>query len=301
MPARILITGATGFVGQYLTQQLSQSGYQVRALVRANTKQFASSENVEVAMISDISICDWHTLLQGVDYVIHCAALAHVPNVKDKKALLWQINVETTAKLAKACETANTKRFIFLSSIKVLGEETHEKPFTIKDIPNPQDLYGESKWAAEQAIQACATLNWTIIRAPLMYGDEVKGNLKMLIKALQYGLCLPFKGIKNQRSLLSLNNLARLIEICLTHPAAIQQTFLAADREPISTPELIQQLALAHGLKAHLFYCPRWCLKAIGGCVGRTEMISKLIDSLIVDTKHTRQQLDWHPLEVESD
>ncbi|MFO1257783.1 MAG: NAD-dependent epimerase/dehydratase family protein [Gammaproteobacteria bacterium] len=295
MPANILITGATGFVGQYLIHYLSEQGYPIVALVRNPPETLPNLSNVNIKIIPDIVNCDWSTYLEDVDSVIHCAALAHVPNVENQKARLWDVNVHATEKLALASQKVGVKRFIFLSSVKVHGEYTESKPFSVQDKPFPSDLYGESKWAAEEAIRSIPDLNWVIIRPPLMYGPNMKGNLDLVLKALQRGIYLPLKSIRNQRSFLSLRNLSHFIELCLKHPGAVRETFLISDGVDLSTPELIRAVAAAEGLSPRLVPCPTVLLHLAGILFKKQDAVAKLLQSLQVDISHAANHLNWQP------
>lgn len=295
MQDRILITGATGFVGQYLTRYLSEQGYSIIALVRKGSESLSKLRNVNIKILPDIVNCDWSAYLEGVNDVIHCAALAHIPNIENQKARLWDVNVHATGKLALASQKVGVKRFIFLSSVKVHGEYTESKPFSIQDKPFPQDLYGESKWAAEEVIRAIPDLNWVIVRPPLMYGPHAKGNLNLVLKALQNGMFLPLKSIRNQRSLLSLGNLSHFLELCLKHPDAVRETFLVSDGVDISTPELIRAIATAEGLSPRLIPCPTLLLHLAGILFRKQDVILKLVQSLQVDMTPTMARLGWHP------
>lgn len=295
MSDKILITGASGFVGQYLTRYLSQHGYSVVALVRRNSEILSKLHNVHIKIVPDIVTCHWSDYLEGVNGVIHCAALAHVPHIENQKARLWDVNVHATEQLALASQKAGVKRFIFLSSVKVHGEYTESKPFSIQDKPFPNDLYGESKWAAEEAIRVIPDLNWVIVRPPLMYGPNAKGNLNLVLKALQRGLYLPLKSIRNQRSLLSLGNLSHFIELCLKHPNAVRETFLVSDGIDFSTPELIRAIAAAEGLSPRLIPCPTVLLHLAGILFRKQDAILKLVQSLQVDIAPTTARLGWQP------
>jgi len=295
MQQKVLVTGATGFVGQYVTQYLSKRGYAVIALARQPSSVLSELDNVQVVIVPDMTQCNWAEILDKVTYVIHCAALAHIPNIENQKERLWQVNVEATQQLALASQKAGVQRFIFLSSIKVLGESTHTEPFSIKDKPFPVDLYGESKWAAERAVQSISDLNWVIIRPPLMYGPDAKGNLNLIIKALRARMMLPLRSIKNKRSFLGLGNLSDFILHCLTHPHAVREILLVSDGMDISTPELIRAIAISQGLKAKLVPCPSLFLHWAGRLFGKEDAVAKLTQSLQVDISHSNNILDWYP------
>jgi nucleoside-diphosphate-sugar epimerase len=295
MQQKVLVTGATGFVGQYVTRYLRQQGYAVRALARQPSAALSQLENVQVVIVPDMTQCNWAEMLDNITFVIHCAALAHIPNIENQKERLWQVNVEATQQLAQASQKAGVQRFVFLSSIKVLGESTHIEPFSVNDNPFPVDLYGESKWAAERVIQAIPDLNWVIIRPPLLYAPNAKGNLDLVLKALQKGMILPLRSINNKRSFLGLGNLSHFILHCLTHPNAVREILLVSDGIDISTPELIRAIAISQGLRAKLAPCPIWLLSWVASLLGKQDAISKLTQSLQVDMSQSTKTLDWYP------
>jgi nucleoside-diphosphate-sugar epimerase len=200
--------------------------------------------------------------------------------------------------LAAAAAKAGVRRFVFMSSIKVNGEKTDCAPFTEQDTPHPEDSYGISKWEAEQTLHdliAGSTMQSVVLRAPLIYGAGAKGNLLQLMRAVDRGVPLPFSSIRNRRSLLHIKNLIDAIVLCMDHPAASNMTYLLADDEGVSTPDLIRGIASALGKTARLFPCHPELLKITCAAIGKLGVANRLSVSLQIDSRKIRRELNWHP------
>jgi nucleoside-diphosphate-sugar epimerase len=236
---------------------------------------------------------------QGV--VIHTAARAHImkDEVPDPLAEYRKVNVDGTLNLARQAAEAGVRRFVFISSIKVNGEQTPvNQPFTAEDASAPEDAYGVSKMEAEQGLQALAAetgMEVVIIRPPLVYGPGVKGNFASMIKLVEKGLPLPLGAIHNKRSLVALDNLVGLIITCIDHPAAANQAFLAGDGEDRSTTELLQGVARAMGKPSRLVPVPAGLLMFGATVLGKKAMAQRLLGSLQVDISKARNLLGWQP------
>lgn len=243
---------------------------------------------------------DWSALLAGKQAVIHTAARAHVleETEGDPLALFRAQNVAGTLALARQALAAGVRRFIFLSSVGVNGIQS-TRPFTEDHTPAPVEPYALSKLEAERGLMALAAgtdMEVVILRPPLVYGRNAPGNFGRLVNAIARGRLLPLGAIcHNQRSLVALDNLLDLIVSCLTHPAAANQIFLAADGEDISTAGLVQRLAAAMGVPAHLLPVPVWTLKAAAAALGKDSIVQKLAGNLQVDIGKARRVLGWHP------
>lgn len=296
---RVLLTGSTGFVGRGLSSALSEKpGVVLTSAVRQSTST-APANMVVTGELNEQT--DWSAGLVGQDVVIHAAARAHVmkDEVADPLAEYRRVNVQGTLNLAKQAATAGVKRFIFISSIKVNGEQTLDgRPFTADDQPAPEDAYGLSKMEAEQALQAVAGdsgMELVIIRPPLVYGPGVKGNFATLIKLVDKGILLPLGAVHNKRSLIALANLVDLIITCLDHPAAANQVFLASDGEDLSTTELLKGVAHAMGKPSRLVPVPSKMLILGAGLLGKKALAQRVLGCLQVDIARTSDLLGWQP------
>ena len=295
----LLITGASGFVGRPLCAELLARGYVVRAAVRnAGTLP----ENTGVSMVDEIDgETRWTEALSGIDVVIHLAARVHVmhDNSDDPLAEFRRTNTAGTEHLARSAAANGVRRLVYVSSIKVNGEETSDgRIYSEKDIPAPQDPYGISKWEAEQVLQRVAQetgLEIVIVRPPLVYGAGVKGNFAQMMRVVARGLPLPLASVRNKRDLVYVGNLVDALVVCATHPTAAGSTYLISDGEPVSTPELLGHLAQALGVTAHTFHFPPALLKLAGRLVGRSAQLERLLGSLQVDSGKIRRELNWTP------
>jgi nucleoside-diphosphate-sugar epimerase len=297
---RVLVTGATGFVGHALVRRLLEGGdTRVRALVRRPQVPVPGLESVVMPQLSEAG--DWRAALHGIDVVVHLAARVHVMREQDADPLaaFRQANVALTLALARAAAAQDVRRFIFISSIKVNGEHTPVgRPFTAQDLPDPQDPYARSKLEAEEGLAQLSAghpMQLTVIRPPLVYGPGVGANFRTLMRWLQRGIPLPLGAIHNRRSLLALTNLIDLIRTCLDHPAAANRTLLASDGEDLSTTELLRRLGAALGCPARLLPVPAAVVEGLATLVGQRAVAQRLCESLQVDGAATRALLDWQP------
>jgi len=297
----MLVTGANGFVGRALCANLALTGHRVCGAIRQNASDGLSND-LEYVAVGDINEqTDWSAVLAGVESVIHLAARVHVMRdvADDPLAEFRRINVLGTMSLARQAAAAGVRRFVFISSIKVNGENTcRDKPYTADDVPAPVDPYGVSKHEAEQALRQLAketVLEVVIIRPVMVYGPGVKGNFLSMMRWLHKGIPLPFGAIHNCRSLVALDNLVDLIMTCLHHQKAPGQTFLVSDGEDISTTALLQRMAAAQGNSARLIPVPEQMLWTIARMLGKTDYAQRLCGSLQVDISKTRELLGWTP------
>jgi len=296
----ILITGANGFVGSYLAKKLSNLP-EVKLTLAA---RFASpAQLVKSFKVNQIdSTTEWSEAVVGCQSVVHTAARAHImkDEVADPLTEYRRVNVDGTLNLARQAAEAGVRRFIFISSIKVNGEQTCiGKPFTAEDIPAPEDAYGISKYEAEQGLLQIAAdtgLEVVIIRPPLVYGPGVKGNFSSMMQVVKKGFPLPLGAINNMRSLVALDNLVDLIITCIDHPAAANQVFLAGDGEDLSTTQLLRGVAKAAGVSSRLIPVPALVLMFMASLFGKKEMAQRLLGSLQVDISKARDLLGWSPL-----
>ena len=287
----MVVTGASGFVGRYLCQVLTEKGQDV----------FRVSRTSGLSLGDLGGNTDWSPALERGTTVVHLAARAHVLDKSSAKdiAAFREVNVAATERLATEAGKLGVRRLIFLSSIRVHGTNTNGRPpFSVEDIPVPSEAYAISKWQGEQALWQIALetgLEVCIIRPTLVYGRGAGGNFARLVKLVRRGYPLPLGAVENSRSLISLDNLVDLIDVCITHPAAAGETLLASDGVSWSTPELIRGIAKAMGRPARLWDVPLDVLRIAGGILGKTAEIDRLIGSLEVDITHTRHVLGWRP------
>ena len=297
----VLVTGATGLVGRALVGRLQlDGGRAVVAAVRVQAPCLPTGVRaIEVLGLADT---DWSPVLQGIESVVHCAARTQVMKEQSADSLseYRRINVAGTLALARQAAQEGVRRFVFVSSIKVNGEQTLSgRPFRADDAPAPEDPYGVSKLEAEQGLFALARetgLEVTVIRPPLVYGPSVKGNFAAMLRWVARGIPLPLGAVRdNRRSLVGLDNLVDLIVTSLDHPAAGNQVFLAGDGEDLSTAALLERLGDATGRRARLVPVPVWALESAAALVGKRDVARRLCGSLQVDISKAREILGWEP------
>jgi UDP-4-keto-D-QuiNAc 4-reductase len=301
---KVLVTGADGFIGSNLCTYLREKGYFVRGALRNNLPDISRADDyIRVGQINELT--DWVDALKNIDFVVHLAGQAHVMDKQktDIACLYHRVNALGTKRLAEQAVLAGIRRFIFISSVKVNGEG-NQRPYTEKDTPKPQDVYGKSKWEAENLLLSVAAktgVQTVILRLPLVYGVGVKANFKSLIKLAGSGLPLPFKGINNRRSFIYLGNLVDAISICIAHSLAAGEIFLVSDGQDVSTPDLIKMIAgllrrrRAPRNDARLFYLYPGILRALCKIIGKAEELEKLTGSLLIDSSKIRNLLGWKP------
>ena len=298
----ILVTGATGFVGEAVVQRLLVENNSKSVVVAVRKDRQSWPDRVVPHVMGDLdTTTDWSTALVGISAVVHCAARVHVMADTAANPLdeFRRVNVQGTLNLARQAAAAGVQRFVFVSSIKVNGEATQPYCFfAAADTPAPLDAYGISKMEAEQELRELAAktgLEVVIIRPPLVYGPGVKANFAAMMRWLQRGIPLPLGAIHNQRSLVALDNLVDLIVTCISHPAAANQTFLVSDGDDVSTTELLRRMGQAMGHPARLLPVPIGLLTLAATVVGRRDMAQRLCGSLQVDIEKTQRFLGWTP------
>lgn len=310
----VAVTGGTGLVGQAVIGELLNRGYDVVSLVRADRAASASPAGSPGCSTRSVAAGDLNdpnygaVLPPDVATVVHCAARVHV--MRDRAANpiteFRRANVDATLSLARHAARQGVERFVYLSSIKVNGEQTPVgHPFRGDGKPSPQDAYSMSKLEAEASLRALShetELAVTIIRPALVYGPGVKGNFALLARLIRSGLPVPLGGIiGNRRSFVGVGNLADLVVRCASHPGAINETFLASDGDDLSTARLLRLMADAMGCNARLLPVSPRFIRLIARMAGRPEIAERLCGSLQVDITTTREKLDWiPPFSVES-
>ncbi|QKS82228.1 NAD-dependent epimerase/dehydratase family protein [Pseudomonas bijieensis] len=294
---RILLTGSTGFVGSRLHAVLG-STYSVVAVSRLPQLASDGSQTIGVGDLSGDTA--WADVLQGVDCVVHVAGRAHKLNDKCENPLLEfrKVNVEASLNLARQAHDAGVKRFVFISSIGVHGANTTGTPLDELSPLMPHADYALSKLEAENGLKSISIKNGmelVVIRPPLIYAGHAPGNFQALLKLVASGLPLPFRGVENRRSIIALDNLVDLVSLCVEHPAAANQTFLASDGVDVSTPQIIRCLAKGMGHEARLFPVPDGLISKVARLIGRETTYDQLYGSLVVDSNKARSLLGWTP------
>jgi len=303
----VVVTGANGFIGNALVKELCLRGYTVRATVRSenafNTMEvFRKNAHLKTLtnyMVGDLTKhIDWQPILKNADTVIHCAALAH--NLKVTKStypeITRQVNYLGTNDLAKEASIAGVRRFIFISSIGVLGTSSHSTPFSEDSLPTPEYHYAQVKLDSEQALsQLITTMEIVVVRPPLVYGPGVKGNFEKLLHLIAKNWLLPLGGIKNKRQFIGIDNLVDFILTCIEAPKAANQIFVVADNDTVSTSQLVREISIAMGNKPRLFPIPQqltnWCLKKLG----KSRLADQILNNLEIDTTKSKNLIGWIP------
>ncbi|MDN3649321.1 SDR family oxidoreductase [Reinekea marina] len=294
MRSKILITGASGFLGSAVANNLTEKNLVLTGRVnRLNLPSFYIKELTSTENYKDC--------LADVDTIIHCAARAHLMNDESVNPLAEyrKVNVEGSANLAKQAIAAGVKRFIFISSVKVSGEcTTGSQPYTEDLLPAPEDAYGQSKLEAEKLLKEIAhesDMELVIIRPPLVYGPGVKANFLRLVRLSNLPIPLPFGAANNRRSMVYMGNLVDFISLCLSHPAAANETFLVSDGEDLSLRTLISYIRKALGKPSWLLPFPVRLFRIAGKLIGKSSVVDRLFGDLQVNSSKAGVLLGWKP------
>ena len=273
-------------------------GHRVRAAVREGSSVPDGVD--EVSIVGDLGAdTDWSRAVAGVDCVVHAAARVHVVNDRPENASLYlQANAYATQRLAAACVRSGVRRLVYLSSIKVNGESTFDRPYTAQDAPAPRDAYGVSKWRAEELLFEAARvsdLEVVAIRPPLVYGPGVRANFFRLMSWVHRGIPLPFAMVRNARSMVSIWNLCDLIQYVIGWAQPVSGVLLVSDGEDLSTAQLMRKLASEMKVPSRLLPVPPVLLRASGKIIGRSAEVDRLLGSLQVDSTQTCARMVWTP------
>lgn len=290
---KVMVTGASGFVGKRLREALAERGADC-----VGTSRNGGAGLIEVGELR--SDTDWREALQGVGVVVHLAARVHVmvETESDPMLAFRRANVDGTIRLAEQAVQAGVRRMVYVSSVKVNGEATHSRPFSVDDAPAPEDPYGMSKREAEDALRTFAAqsgLELVIVRPPLVYGPGVKANFLNLMRAVRRGMPLPIGAVHNLRSMVALDNLTDFLMLAAVHPDAPGHTFLISDGDDLSTATLARKLGAAMRQSPRLVPVPVGALRLIGKLTGKSAVIDRLTSSLQVDSRPCREVLGWTP------
>jgi nucleoside-diphosphate-sugar epimerase len=298
--SRVLITGASGFVGRHLGATLLQHGAAVRAAVRSPSSLDRLPAGVEPRLIGEIGPHTTWTpdLFDDVETVVHLAARVHVlrERAADPEAEFRQTNVQGTERLARAA-AGRVRRLVFVSSLHAM-RSLSDQVLDERCPCRPDTPYGRSKWEAEQRLEAVSRetgLEIVVLRPAPVYGPGGAGNLLSLLRCVRRGWPLPLAGVANHRSLLYVGNLVDALLTCLNAPQAAGRMFLVSDGETVSTAELVRRAAAAFGRSARVWPAPLGLLHLAGWLTGTRRTVDRLLGSLAVDISLIRQTLPWTP------
>lgn len=277
MSGRVLVTGASGFVGRHLVRALVAEGYQVRAASRGTAPPMPGVEPVAIADLG--AAIDWRPLLDGVDHVVHGAGLAHADG-DIPEARYLEVNTQATLDFARAAQAAGVERFVFLSSIRAQSGPVGERPLSETDVPAPTDAYGRSKLAAEQGL-AELDLDWIALRPVLVYGAGVKANMAALVRLARLPLPLPLGGLAAQRSLLAIENLCGAVAFALSEACPPRRSYIVADPEPLSVAGMLAAMRAGLGRGPGLIAVPPVMLQLAARVAGRSSVYERLAGGLV--------------------
>ncbi len=290
----ILVTGGKGFIGAHLLPALLDSGHNIRATTR---KPVPGDTRVDwVACDLMDPACDLERLTAGIDTVVHLAALAHMPDASVTEQDYRDLNVLATENLLEACASQAVKRFVYLSSIKVLGDHS-ETVLTEQSPEQPDDAYGRSKLGAEQRVRTtcmASGIDFVILRPPLVYGPGVKANFLKLVSIIDKHLPMPLASVHNRRSLIYVRNLCDIITRCIEYEGKLNEAFLVSDCA-VSTPDLIREIAAQMHTRASLFPFPLSLLRGLARIAGKTPVYERLAGSLQLDHSRFANRFQWSP------
>jgi UDP-glucose 4-epimerase len=293
---RVLVTGASGFVGRHLCARLVHCGYRVDALTRRPDGNLANLGANVLPTIDITSVIDWRPVFEGVDAVVHLAGRAHVlrETDPDPKRLYFRNNFDATKSLANGATACGVRQFIFMSTIKVFGDGPFSIPLHPSQVPSPSDDYGRSKLEAEQWLMAMDQ-RLAIVRPPLVYGPGVRANFLRLMGWVRRGVPVPLARVSNLRSLVSVWNLSDLVLRLIERRGATRGVWHVSDNDDCSITRLIELIAFEMGKPAHLFVLPQWLFRGGLAILGRRTEYERLCGSLTVDVSKTLLDLDWRP------
>jgi nucleoside-diphosphate-sugar epimerase len=298
---RVVVTGAAGFIGTHLVKYLRGTGAPVLAVVRRSPPESMRLAGVEYLERDLERVGTLGDVLRREDNIVHLAGRAHVmrDDVAVAGAAYQRANVDVTRMLCRSASESGARRLVYVSTAKVFGEG-RERPFTPADPLVPSDLYSQSKVDAEQAVREAgrsSALEWTIIRPPFVYGPGGKGNFPRLVALARLSTIvpLPFGSVANQRSIVYVENLVDAIVRCGLHPRAQGEILLPTDARDVSTAELLRAIARARGSRARLLPCPRALLRAAARLAGRSDEMTRLTETLRLDSSFLHDRFDWQP------
>ena len=301
--AVVAVTGASGFIGMATCRALLRAGFEVRALVRRLPQAGVFPTAAKVIETGDLSTSDGlEAAVQGADTVIHLAA--RVPagrgRVAPADANAFDVNVAASERLFRASARSGVRRFVYVSSVKAVGEKRTDTPWTENTPPQPTEPYGKSKLQAEEILRRVRTEGRTelvVVRPPVVYGPGVGGHFAALMKLAEFArfVPLPLAGLNNRRSTLFVHNLANALALLARHPAAADKTFFVSDGKAHSTAEIVKTMGMAMGAAPRLYAVSEARLKSVGRMLGIAAEIEKVSASLEVDDSLLRRTTGWNP------
>jgi len=292
MAGRVLITGASGFIGKRLVGALAKEGWQVRAASR-DPSAIPVRNGVERVALPDLAHpADWSGLLADMTHVVHLAGIAHAPGVLPD-LLYTRINAEAVGELAMAAARGKVERFVFMSSVRAQAGLSADHAITEQDRPEPTDAYGMAKLKGERLV-AESGVNFTVLRPAVVYGKGVKGNIAALATLAKTPMPLPFAGLDNRRSLLALDNLTAAISLVLHAKQAANGTFLVADAEPISVADLVAAMREGLGRSPHLIKVPLGAVMRLMKSFGKEAEWERISGNFVVDASKL-MAIGWRP------
>jgi nucleoside-diphosphate-sugar epimerase len=302
---KILITGCTGFVGSFLINKLKRR-FKLKLLIRKKHYFFQNKDTKNIEVIYYNSLTQkhgWENILKDCKIVIHLAGIAHLNDNNNFKLQqnIFKTNYYGTLNLFKKSIKFKIKKFIYLSSIGVNGEESNGK-FTEKSVVNPTNFYAESKLKAEDKIKILSKkkiIKYTIIRPPLIYGLNAPGNFNYLIKLIKKFRLFPFASLNNKKSFIGIHNVISFIEMCVISRASDNKTFLISDNETISLPELIKKISKLLNIKVFLFKFPVFLLKLFFILIRKKKYFDKISSQLIIDNTYSKKIMKWKPISLD--
>lgn len=298
---RVVITGASGFIGGHLCRAFRENGFQVVACIMTPEEKVSLPYGVETVISGAIdAYTDWTKVLKNRDVIVHLAARVHVMRESSASPLseFRKTNTAGTANLARQAAAAGADRLVFMSTVGVNGNDSGNNPYTESDAPQPHNPYSISKYEAEQLLWRISEetgMKVVVVRAPLVYGPGNPGNFLSLLRVVRKGFPLPFASVRNLKSFLYVGNLVSALMLCCSHSASPGNTYLVSDAENVSTPELLRLLADAIGCPSRVFPVHPGIIRAVGRLAGRIDAVDRLLCSLMVDSGKISRDLSWKP------
>ena len=296
---RVLVTGATGFIGRVAAAALDKAGHEVVRGGRARLDTSASGEAWVAYGEIGPDTC-WEQALSGIGTVVHVAGLAHLPDASLARQAnaFGRVNAEGTARLATTAARAGVRRLVLVSTALVAGDASPGRPFTESDRPVPKGAYAVSKLASEQRLQEAARgtgLEWVILRPPLVYGPAATGNFRRLAQLVRSGLPLPLGAATARRTFVGVDNFADAVVRCVEHPRAAGEIFFVGDRETPTMAEFVRGMGVAMGREVWLPSVPPALVRTAARVAGRVRDYHRLFDPFEIDSSRIRAALDWSP------